>query len=174
MVKAFIRWYADSTVGRLDSDGKPTVRTSKACAERFFGGFKDFTRSEVPERDRKEVYGVSSSRLFYPRQKQFEVIDNQLQWINNTLTKDGKVVNKKKMKYNFKKEDFLKVVASIWTVDHKRFIPVLMKAQILFALQLYLFTGARVGSFMPSHTNKNERGLRYEVRKSYLRRPVQS
>jgi hypothetical protein len=51
----------------------------------------------------------------------------------------------------------------MWRADHKGFIPALIKAQILFALQLYLFTGARVGSFMPSDENKKERGLRYEV-----------
>lgn len=42
-------------------------------------------------------------------------------------------------------------------------MPGALKALILFALQLYLFTGARVGSFMPSDENKHERGLRYEV-----------
>ncbi|KAJ5415013.1 hypothetical protein N7509_000111 [Penicillium cosmopolitanum] len=155
MVKGFIRWYIDSTVGRLDINKKPTVRTSKACAERFFGGFKDFTKTEVPEPDRKEIYGHS-------RHIWSGAVDDKLQWIKNTLTKDGKVVNKRKQKYNFRKEDFLKVVASMWKDDHKSFIPVLMKPQILFALQLYLFTGARVGSFMPSHRNKHERGLRYE------------
>ena len=60
MVKAFIRWYADSTVGRLSTNKKPTVRTTKACAERFFGGFRDFTKTEIPEVDRNEVYRVSS------------------------------------------------------------------------------------------------------------------
>ena len=53
----------------------------------------------------------------------------------------------------------------MWSVDHKNFIPGLMKVQVLFALQLYLFTGARVGSFMPSDQHKKERGLRYEVSK---------
>ena len=73
------------------------------------------------------------------------------------------MVNKKKQKYNFTREDFLNVVSSMWRVDHKRFMPGRLKALILFALQLYLFTGARVGSFMPSDENKHERGLRYEV-----------
>lgn len=51
MVKALIRWYADSTIGRLDESRKPTVRTRKACAES--------TKIEVLETDRKEIYGVS-------------------------------------------------------------------------------------------------------------------
>lgn len=96
-----------------------------------------------------------------------------MQWIKNTLTKEGKVVNQKKQKYNFKRDDFLKVVSSMWRADHKRFIPGLIKVQILFALQLYLFTGARVGSFMPSDENKRERGLRYEVGKLHIERLVQ-
>lgn len=92
-----------------------------------------------------------------------------MQWIANTLTKDDKVVNVKKQKYNFRRDDFLRVVSSMWSVDHKNFIPGLMKVQVLFALQLYLFTGARVGSFMPSDQHKKERGLRYEVSKLYMR-----
>lgn len=60
MVKAFIRWYADSTNGRLDKSRKLIVRTTKACAERFFGGFREVTKTEVPETDRKEIYSISS------------------------------------------------------------------------------------------------------------------
>jgi hypothetical protein len=59
MVKGFIRWYANSTHGRLCKSGKPTVRTAKACAERLFGGFKETTGTEVTETDRKEIYSVS-------------------------------------------------------------------------------------------------------------------
>ena len=91
-----------------------------------------------------------------------------MQWIKNTLTAEGIVVNQKKQKYNFKRDNFLDVVASIWQTDHQMFMPGLTKVLILFALQLYLFTGARVGSFMPSNENKHEKGLRYEVRKHIL------
>jgi hypothetical protein len=59
MVKAFIRWYANSTNGRLCKSRKPTVRTATAWAERFFGGFKESTGTEVTETDRKEIYDVS-------------------------------------------------------------------------------------------------------------------
>ncbi|KAJ5288305.1 hypothetical protein N7508_011080 [Penicillium antarcticum] len=140
MVKQFIRWLAKSTLGRLTEGKEPTVRSAQAWAEQFFGGFAEFTKTEVIPEDRTEVY----------------------QWIRNTLTLDKVVVNKKKQKYNFTKDDFLKVVSSIWQIDHKKFIPGLIKVDILFALQLYLFTGARVGSFMPSDENKHQRGLRYE------------
>ena len=88
---------------------------------------------------------------------------HEMQWIKNTLTAEGIVVNQKKQKYNFKRDDFLKVVSSIWQTDHQKFIPGLTKVLILFALQLYLFTGARVGTFMPSDKDKHHKGLRYEV-----------
>lgn len=65
MVKEFIRWHANSTSGRLCKSGKPTVRTAKAWAERFFGGFKETTGTEVTETDRKEIYNVSLYRLTF-------------------------------------------------------------------------------------------------------------
>ncbi|KAJ5816420.1 hypothetical protein N7447_008653 [Penicillium robsamsonii] len=98
--------------GRLTEGKEPTVRSAQAWAEQFFGGFAEFTKTEVIPEDRTEVY----------------------QWIRNTLTVDKVVVNKKKQKYNFTKDDFLKVVSSIWQIDHKKFIPGLIKVNILFAL----------------------------------------
>ncbi|KAJ5971697.1 uncharacterized protein N7479_001615 [Penicillium vulpinum] len=85
-----------------------------------------------------------------------------MQWIKKTLTVDGVVVDQKKEKLNFTKQDFLRTVSSLWQTDHQTFIPGLLKVVILFALQLYLFTGARVGAFIPSSEDKHERGLRYE------------
>jgi hypothetical protein len=79
------------------------------------------------------------------------------------LTTEGIVVNRKKQKYNVKSDDLLKVVSSIWQTDHQQFIPGLTKVSILFALQLHLFTGARVGTSMPSDKNQHHKGLRYEV-----------
>ncbi|KAJ5839490.1 uncharacterized protein N7525_004678 [Penicillium rubens] len=106
MIKAYIRWYASSTQGRLNDDGLPT-------------------------------------------------------WIKKTLTADGVVVDQKKEKLNFTRHDFLRTVSSLWQTDHQTFIPGLLKVVILFALQLFLFTGARVGAFVPSSEDKHERGLRY-------------
>jgi hypothetical protein len=51
----------------------------------------------------------------------------------------------------------------MWQADHRRFLPGLLKAIIMLALQLYLFTGARIGAFIPAHEDKDERGLRYKV-----------
>lgn len=58
-IKEFIRWYVHSTKGRLDPDGRPTVVTTMACAERFFGGFETATGNMIAEADRSEIYGVS-------------------------------------------------------------------------------------------------------------------
>ncbi|KAJ5829188.1 uncharacterized protein N7525_007441 [Penicillium rubens] len=140
MIKAYIRWYANSIQGRLNDDGLPTVRTVSAHAEKFFGGFEQFTRTKIVPDDRKEIK----------------------MWIKKTLTADGVVVDQKKEKLNFTKQDFLRTVSSLWQTDHQTFIPGLLKVVILFALQLYLFTGARVGAFIPSSEDKHERGLRYE------------
>jgi hypothetical protein len=79
------------------------------------------------------------------------------------LTAEGTIADIKKEKFNFTRDDFLRIVSSIWQTDHQTFIPGLLKVVILFALQLYLFTGARVGSFIPSSEDKHERGLRYKV-----------
>ncbi|KAJ5268057.1 hypothetical protein N7524_006097 [Penicillium chrysogenum] len=140
MIKAYIRWYANSIQGRLNDDGLPTVRTVSAHAEQFFGGFEQFTRTKIVPDDRKEIK----------------------MWIKKTLTADGVVVDQKKEKLNFTKQDFLRTVSSLWQTDHQTFIPGMLKVVLLFALQLYLFTGARVGAFIPSSEDKHERGLRYE------------
>ena len=55
MIKAYIRWYANSIQGRLNDDGLPTVRTVSAHAEQFFGGFEQFTRTKIVPDDRKEI-----------------------------------------------------------------------------------------------------------------------
>ena len=61
MVKQFIRWLAKSTLGRLTEGKEPTVRSAQAWAEQFFGGFAEFTKTEVIPEDRTEVYQVSPS-----------------------------------------------------------------------------------------------------------------
>lgn len=159
MVKEFIRWYISSISGRLDENERPTVRTVDACAERFFGGFEDFTKVKIIPADRKEIKTVSLLPISF-----CDHILNAKQWIKKTLTAEGTVVALKKEKLNFTKNDFLRIVSSLWQTDHQTFIPGLLKVVILFSLQLYLFTGARVGSFIPSSEHKHERGLRYKVR----------
>ncbi|KAJ5456180.1 hypothetical protein N7530_011454 [Penicillium desertorum] len=60
LIKEFIFWYTLSTRGRLRPDGRPTVITTLACAERFFNGFEAATGNMVAEEDRLETY-----RFFY-------------------------------------------------------------------------------------------------------------
>jgi hypothetical protein len=68
-----------------------------------------------------------------------------------------------KDKFNFTKTDYINTVSSLWTVDDPVFIHGLTKVFLLFALQLYLFTGARVGAFIPVNKHRHQRGLRYKV-----------
>jgi hypothetical protein len=72
-----------------------------------------------------------------------------------------------KEKFNFTKTDYNNTVSSIWTVDDPVFIHGTMKVFLLFALQLYLFTGARVGAFIPRNRYQHQRGLRYKVYQPY-------
>lgn len=59
-IKDFIRWYIESSAGRgrVSKNGKPTVRTTCAFAERFFGGFENATTSKIVREDRNEIYPV--------------------------------------------------------------------------------------------------------------------
>ncbi|KAJ5816635.1 hypothetical protein N7447_008868 [Penicillium robsamsonii] len=67
MIKEFIRWY----IGRLNENGRLTVRTVEACAERFFSGFEVFIKTKIIPDDRKEIKS----------------------WIKKTLTAEGIIVN---------------------------------------------------------------------------------
>ena len=87
-----------------------------------------------------------------------------VQWIRKTLTaEEGLIEDVKSPSLSFTKKDFLRTVSSLWQSDHPRFMPGLLKVTILLTLQLYLFTGARIGAFVPAHEDKKERGLRYKV-----------
>jgi hypothetical protein len=86
------------------------------------------------------------------------------QWIRRTLTaNEGAIENVEDPNHSFTKKDFLRLISSMWQADHRRFIPGLLKAIIMLALQLYLFTGARIGAYIPAHEDRNEKGLRYKV-----------
>lgn len=87
------------------------------------------------------------------------------QWIRRTLTAEERTIENVEIPdHSFTKKDFQRVVSSMWKADHRRFMPGLLKAIVMLALQLYLFTGARIGAFIPAHEDKDERGLRYKVR----------
>ncbi|KAK1141018.1 hypothetical protein N8T08_009675 [Aspergillus melleus] len=141
-VKDFIRWYIDSAKdqGRLSANKKPTVRSTCAFAERFICGFEEATTSKIPDEDRKEIYS----------------------WIKKTLPADKVIEDIKKQKFNFTRDDFRNIVSTIWARDSPVFLHGLLKVFIVFALQLFLFTGARIGALIPDAEHKKERGLRYK------------
>lgn len=88
----------------------------------------------------------------------------QLQWIKKALTVNKVIEDVKKQKFNFTRDDFQNTTSSLWTCGSLIFIHGLLKIFILFALQVYLFTGARIGAFVPEHKYRNQRGLCYRVR----------
>ena len=88
----------------------------------------------------------------------------QLQWIRKVLLAEEFIGDTKKQHFNFNRDDFRKITSSLWTCDCPVFLHGLLKIYILFALQVFLFTGARIGAFIPQHKHKKQRGLRYRVR----------
>lgn len=88
------------------------------------------------------------------------------QWIKRTLSEaEGTVENVEDPDHGFTKKDYLRLISSMWQADQHHFMPGLLKATIMLALQLYLFTGARIGVFIPPHCERSQKGLRYEVKK---------
>ena len=160
-IKDFIRWYIDlsAACGRVSKNKKPTVRSTCTFAERFFSGFKNATTSKIVQEDQSEIYSVCMFSFY------ILPLLMQLQWIKKALTANKVIKDvKKQQKFNFTRDDFQNTTSSLWTRDSLSFIHGLLKIFILFALQVYLFTGARIGAFVPEHKYRNQRGLRYKVR----------
>ena len=59
--------------------------------------------------------------------------------------------------------DLTNILVSIWTDDDPFFIHERNRVQMTFALLLYCYLGARIGTFIPDSSKAQERGLRYEV-----------
>ena len=59
--------------------------------------------------------------------------------------------------------DLTNILVSIWTDDDPFFIYERNRVQMTFALLLYCYLGARIGTFIPDSSKAQERGLRYEV-----------
>ncbi|KAJ6171572.1 hypothetical protein N7470_000639 [Penicillium chermesinum] len=141
LLKEFFRWYGHTAQGKKSKNGRPVMTSFLNCAERLFGGFEEELQINIVMEDRKEIFN----------------------WIRRTLAGTEKwVENVEDPDHSFTKKDFLRVISSIWQSDHRQFIPGLLKAIITLALQLYLFTGARIGAFIPAYEERGERGLRYK------------
>ncbi|PYH42369.1 uncharacterized protein BP01DRAFT_376250 [Aspergillus saccharolyticus JOP 1030-1] len=71
-LKEFIRWHVDSTVGRLDPDGRPTMNSTLVWAQEFALGFYLETKREIPYHDRQDLYSWIEHDLHNFKLKSFE------------------------------------------------------------------------------------------------------
>ncbi|KAA8648401.1 uncharacterized protein ATNIH1004_004286 [Aspergillus tanneri] len=118
-------------------------------------GFKDATKSKIKKEDREETYQVSSGlRGGTPTL-------TKRKWIKRTLTEENLNEDTKKQKFPLGKDDTGNTVASLWRRDSPSFMQGFLKVLLGFALQVYLFTWARIGAFIPAAKHRKERGLRY-------------
>ncbi|KAH0543790.1 hypothetical protein FGG08_001972 [Glutinoglossum americanum] len=122
-VKDFIRFYIATSQGRLDR--RSTVDSVNTYAEWFFAGFSRVTGTPTDKEERSEVFN----------------------WVRRTLTKEGVIVNKRRPKYLFGKEDLTEVLLTLWTKDDLIFIHERSRIQFTFIFHVYCWTGARLGAF---------------------------
>lgn len=89
-------------------------------------------------------------------------------WIRRTLTgNEGWIKIFEYPDHSFTKKNFLRVILSKWKSYHRRLISGSLQAITTLALQLYIFSGARIGAFIPAHEDRDIRGLRYKMRISW-------
>ncbi|KAI9765726.1 MAG: hypothetical protein M1840_007159 [Geoglossum simile] len=110
---------------------------------------------------------IDSARTEYhlwkgaPYPKNYGLLE-QLSWIRTVLTREHLVVNKKKPKHLFGKHDLIQFYTTFWTKDDTNFVHPRNKLQILFIIDVFCWTEARIGVFFPNPDNKDEGGLRYK------------
>ncbi|KAH1486714.1 hypothetical protein KXX06_004054, partial [Aspergillus fumigatus] len=83
-LKELFRWYIDSTKGKLDPEGRPTMKTTLIRAQQFVPGFALETGKRIPEQDATELYC----------------------WIEKDLVAQKFIKAIEKPKYNVKPGDF--------------------------------------------------------------------
>ena len=83
--------------------------------------------------------------------------------MRTVLTEERLVVNTKKPKHLFGKDDLIQFHTTFWTKDDANFIHPRNKIQIPFIIDVFCWTGARIGAFFPNPSDKDEAGLRYKV-----------
>lgn len=94
--KDFLRFIVATSRGRIDDKhNKITVKSLIANAEWFFAGFARVTGNGAKEEDRQEIYWVSTDSKPIRRRAD----SNLQQWVKNTLTAEGLVINKEKPKF---------------------------------------------------------------------------
>ncbi|KAI9767321.1 MAG: hypothetical protein M1840_005730 [Geoglossum simile] len=117
----------------------PDIETVKdfllnTYVEWFFAGFTRVIGTPTDKKKRSEVFNV-----------------------RRTLTKEGVIVNKRKPKHLFGKEDLTEILLTLWTKDDLIFIHERNKVQFTFIFHVYCWTGARLGAFFTG-------SLRYKVK----------
>jgi len=133
-VKDFIRFYVATSKPQLDKvEKRPTADSINIAAEWFFAGFTRVTGTDTDKEERSEVYN----------------------WVRQTLTREGIVLNKHRPKHNFTDRDLGRVLLTLWTRDDLIFITERYRVQTTFIIHVYCWTGARIGAFFTD-------GLRYK------------
>ncbi|RHZ53912.1 uncharacterized protein CDV56_104401 [Aspergillus thermomutatus] len=140
-LKQLFRWYIDSTKGRLDPQGRPTMKTTLIRAQEFVPGFALETGKPIAQQDASELYS----------------------WIEKDLVKDKFIKAIEKPKYNIKPGDFERGMRTHWADDDPLFMSGRFRVQFHFVTLLYFCTGARVAALCPKSKNKAEQGLRYKI-----------
>ena len=81
-----------------------------------------------------------------------------LQWVRNTLPKQGFTTTKKREKFLFDVDDLVNVIVCAWTKDDSVFIHECMRVQMTFLILIYCFSGARIGAFLHNGKTEVEKG----------------
>ncbi|KAI9768035.1 MAG: hypothetical protein M1839_004298 [Geoglossum umbratile] len=136
--KDFLRFHIALSQGRIRD--KTTVSSVNTFAEWFFAGFTRVTGTVISEEYRSSIYN----------------------WVRTVLTEERLVVNAKKPKHLFDRDDLIRFHTTFWTMDDEKFIHPRNKLQIPFIIDVFCWTGARIGAFFPTLDNKNKGGLRYK------------
>ena len=105
--QGFFRFYIATSCGRIVA--KPTPDSINTIAEWFFAGFTRIAGTEINEKDRSEVYKVSTPPY---RRGGFNLTVGS--GVRVTLTAEGLVANIKKPKYNFTVTTLTQVLVTLW------------------------------------------------------------
>ncbi|KAH2363659.1 hypothetical protein KXV98_003685 [Aspergillus fumigatus] len=138
-IKDFIRFYIFSSHGMISL--LPTKSSVLNFAERFFAGFTRLTKSTFDTKDIRDVY----------------------KWIRKSLVKEDVIEDITRAKHMFTHCDLKNIIVSIWKDDDPDFIHPRYRVRLTFAILIYCYSGARMGTFIPDTSKKDQRGLRYEV-----------
>lgn len=84
-------------------------------------------------------------------------------WISKGLVKEEVIEDIRRAKHMFTHDDLTNILVSLWADDDPVFIHPRYRVQLTFVILVYCYTGARIGTFIPDTSKKDERGLRYEV-----------